>query len=165
MLKIIRSLSKLDFRQLMDVYLEGNEMCGRSRYQRYSRNLQLLYAEQDFYTYLRDFFRIPNAFYAVWIDGMRYVSALRLEEYADGLLLTALETMPSERKKGYATHLISAVLDYLGRDGNYRVYSHVKKDNTASVSIHLSCGFQIIADEAVYLDGTCRTDSYTLCIT
>ena len=149
---------------MMDVYQEGNTITGKKLYQNLSENLQILYAEQDFYTYLQTFFREPSARYAVWVEGGRYVSALRLEAYNNGLLVTALETAPAERNKGFAVSLLRAVLLFLRSQGNGILYSHIVKDNMTSVNVHLSCGFQIISHEAKYLDGTVRSDSYTLSV-
>ena len=164
MLKIIDSLRDIDFRQLMDVYEEDNQRNGKQNYSDFQDGLQLIYAEQDFYTYLEIFFSEPTARYAVWIEGERYVSALRFERYRDGLLLNALETAPAARQKGYATRLICAVLDYLRSTGSGILYTHIEKGNLPSLSVHKMCGFSVIADQAEYLDGTARTDSYTLSI-
>ena len=87
MLRIIDSLSKIDFAQLMNVYEEGIGIAGREHYANYPVNLQSIYAEQDFYTYLEEFFKEPTARYAIWLNDMCYVSALRIEPYMDGLLL------------------------------------------------------------------------------
>lgn len=164
MLKIVRSLQDLDFRKLMDVYQEGNKITGKEVYPNLPENLQILYAEQDFYTYLQTFFKEPTARYAVWVVNGRYVSALRYESYNDGLLVNALETMPTERNRGFATLLIRSVQDFLRSQGNGILYSHISKDNMTSVKVHLSSGFQIISHEATYLDGAVRSDSYTLSV-
>lgn len=164
MLKIFDSLAEIDFRQLMDVYEEGNRICGKEKYPDLSENLQMLYAEQDFYSYLEMFFRDPSARYAVWVADGRYAAALRLERYDDGLLLNALETAPAMRCKGFATDLVQAVLDHLRYSGSGILYSHVRKDNHLSLRVHHSCGFHIYAEHALYLDGTIRPDSYTLSV-
>lgn len=164
MLKIINSLQELNFRQLMDVYQEGNSVTGNETYPNLPKNLQIIYAEQDFYNYLQIFFKEPTARYAVWVMDGRYVSALRFETYNNGLLVSALETDPEERSKGFAGLLMKSVLDYLRTYGNGILYSHIHKGNTASLNTHLSCGFQIISHEATYLDGSVRSDSYTLSI-
>lgn len=164
MLKMIDSLTDIDFRQLMDVHEEGNCLNGQELYPNYSENLQIIYAEQDFYAYLEEFFKEPTARYALWcIDG-RYVAALRIERYNDGFLLNALETAPSMRGNGFATKLIQAVIENLSSCGNGVLYSHVHKTNRPSLNVHLSCGFRIVSDQAVYLDGTVRTDSFTLSV-
>ena len=118
-------------------------------------------AEQDFYQYLREvFFPTAGAVYAVWEENGTYITALRLEPYRDGLLLTALETAPEYRRRGYAQKLIEAVLEELPGE---KLYSHVSKTNAASLRTHISCGFQKILDHAAYLDGSVLRSSCTLC--
>ena len=164
MLKMIDSLSELDFRQLMDLYAETNMFDGKAAYPEHLEGLQVLYAEQDFYIYLEEFFSEPTAKYAIWIVNGSYMSALRIERYNDGILLNALETAPRARNMGYAKKLILSVLDYLRCDGHGVLYSHVNKQNAASLKLHLSCGFQIISDTAEFLDGSIRPDSYTFAL-
>ena len=156
MLLIANRLTDLEFSKLMEVYIEGNQKkadeygaCG------------LLRAEQEFCDYLRDdFFRQKDAFYAVWIESGKYVSAVRLEPYKDGWLLQALETAPEHRGRGYARVLVSSVLDHLCRQ---KVYSHVSKGNLASLRTHYACGFEVYFDHAVYLDGSVSHRAFTLC--
>jgi len=164
MLKMIDSLSELDFRQLMDLYAETNMFDGKAAYPEHLEGLQVLYAEQDFYIYLEEFFSEPTAKYAIWIVNGSYMSALRIERYNDGILLNALETAPRARNMGYAKKLILSVLDHLRCDGHGVLYSHVNKQNAASLKLHLSCGFQIISDTAEFLDGSIRPDSYTFAL-
>lgn len=166
MLRIICSLSELHFGKLMYVYEESNQSNAFEFYDGIDRNLAVLNSEQDFYQYLNEiFFSTPGAVYAVWEKGGRYVSALRLEPYQDGFLLEALETAPDYRRKGYASALIRAVCSQIGDCGCSKIYSHVSKDNEASLKTHLACGFRKILDYAVYIDGTIRNTSYTLCFT
>ena len=111
MLYIADKLGELNFRQLMDVYEEGNLENAAKFYPREPQNQWLLLAEQAFHQYLREcFFPTKGARYCLWIVDGRYFSALRLEPYRDGLLLEALETHPAERRKGYAAALVNAVL-------------------------------------------------------
>ena len=161
MLYLAESMHKLDFRQLMDVYAEGNLENAREMFPQESEEQGILLAEQDFYQYLREcFFSTPGAFYGVWVVDGRYVSALRLEPYQDGMLLEALETKPECRGNGYAADLVSSVLKQLpGR----RIYSHVSKRNKASLRVHEKCGFHRILEHAVYADGSVLSTSCTLC--
>ncbi len=161
MLKIVDNLGNLCFSQLMGVYVEGNRENGAENYPNLPENQQILEAEQDFHQYLREcFFSTPGAFYALWVVDTIYVSALRLEPYQDGLLLEALETIPSHRQKGYAKALVDAVLDYVGEQ---KVYSHVHKKNIPSLRTHESCGFRRILEYAQYIDGSRHSQSCTLC--
>ena len=92
----------------------------------------------------------------------RYVSALRLEPNRDGLLLEALETLPEERRRGYAVSLISSVQRWLKACGEVTLYSHVSKRNEASLRTHRRCGFEIYLDHTVYQDGSRNDTAYTL---
>lgn len=163
MLYTARHLRELSFEQLMAVYREGNEENGRILAPFDAQARQLRLAEEDFYSYLRDvFFPTPGALYAVWTVQGRYVSALRLEPYKDGLLLEALETAPQERGKGYAVALIRALQELLRDRGILYLYSHVGKQNAASLKTHRRCGFQIISDSAAYLDGSVSSRACTM---
>lgn len=159
MLLIAKSLRELNFRALMEVYIEGNlekaEMSGLGV------NQGLLQAEQDFYQYLREcFFAVQGAVYAVWVEAEEYVSAVRFEPYRDGVLLEALETHPQHRRKGYACQLIRTALAQLKP---VKVYAHVSKKNTASLAVHKHCGFTVIRDCAAYIDGSVNHKAVTLC--
>ncbi len=161
MLKIYKCLSQLHFAKLMAVYSEGNAKNAVECYPMEERTVALEKAEQDFYQYLcEDFFGHRGACYCVWQLDESYASALRLEPYRDGLLLEALETKPELRGKGYASALIRAVQNFM--EGS-TIYSHVHKRNTASLKTHLSCGFQITQEYAVYIDGSVSQYAYTLC--
>lgn len=163
MLTTYSSMHGLPFAQLMEIYREGNRENGAilAPFDTEARQLQL--AEQDFYEYLSGtFFEIPGAWYAIWWENGKAVSALRLEPYQDGLLLEALETMPEERGRGYGASLIRAVQEQLMQQGHICLYSHVNKRNQPSLRVHARCGFQIIADHAVYVDGSVNSRTYTL---
>lgn len=122
-----------------------------------------LQAEQDFYDYTQAFFREYGGTYALWVKDGRYYSALRLEPYNDGLLLSGLETAQEARGKGYATELVRAVLERLSQTDHKRLYSHVRKNNIPSLKIHNCCGFQRILEHAVYVDGSVYHNSCTFC--
>lgn len=161
MLHWIRNMRELDFCQLMEVYEEGNLESAAALYPDVPEGQWPLLAEQAFYQYLREcFFPAEGAVYAVWMVRGRYVSALRLEPYQDGVLLAALETAPGHRRKGYATALMAAVLMKMG---DRKVYSHVEKRNGASLRVHQKCGFHRIAEHAVYADGSVTRNACTLC--
>ena len=163
MLRVCKKLSDLKFGQLMAVYEEGNRENGQELYPDLPQPQQMMLAEQEFYSYLRDvFFRTIDACYCLWVVDGRYVSALRLEPYRDGLLLEALETMPDKRGKGYAASLICAVQQFPDLAGR-KIYSHVGKRNEISLKTHRSCGFEITSDRAVYIDGSVNDRCYTLC--
>ena len=146
MLKLIYSMADLDSEQLLSIYKEH------------------AWDELDFLSYLReDFFRQPDAVYAVWVEDSKYCSAVRLERCCDGFLLHSLETAPDVRRKGYAYNLLIHFLDSLRTMGFQTIYSHIEKHNKASLALHIKCGFKMIADTATYLDGTVTQRSCTMC--
>lgn len=162
MLKIVTRMREMNFYALMDVYREGNEENGALAYPHRSASEQLLLAEQDFYQYLvQCFFSVNGAVYALWEEKGKYLSAVRLEPYEDGLLLSALETMPQYRRQGYACRLIQGLQHWLSQHGAMKVYSHVSRRNEASQRTHRCCGFRKILDHAVYSDGSVLTGSDT----
>lgn len=164
MLVLAKSIKELDFRLLMEVYQQENEKRAEDEWANLPRGFALEMAEQNFHRYLTHiFFPTPGSVYAMWeIDG-RYVSALRLEPYKDGLLLEGLETAPEERKKGYAAALIRFIQQMLKQQGSFKLYSHVEKKNLASLRTHQACGFQEISDHAVFIDGSVNYRACTLC--
>ena len=152
MLIAANSLRDISFGKLMEVYIEENQKNGQAMWPDEPDSRRLALAEQDFYNYLQQvFFRTPGARYFLWEEKSRYVSALRIEPYQDGLLLEALETAPEYRKMGYAARLVQGVLE---RAGDAKVYSHVAKRNVPSLRVHEKCGFRRILDHAVYADGS-----------
>lgn len=163
MLRIVNTIRQLNFYNLMEVYAEENSIHGREFYPDSAPGEQIRNAEQDFYHFLNSvFFKQSKSIYAIWESDGRYLSALRLEPYADGLLLCGLVTAPAVRQHGYGFSLICALQDYLGMQGSGNVYSHVAKKNTASLNLHLKCNFQIIKGYAVFSDGSVSHESYTL---
>ena len=160
MLYLATKLHQLNFSKLMAVYEEGNRENGALLCPEASENLQILRSEQAFYQYLSEsFFTTTGAVYAIWEENGAYISALRLEPYEDGLLLEALETAPAHRQKGYAASLICSVQEAYP----VKIYSHVSKQNKASLGVHEKCGFRIVADCAKYIDGSVARNAYTLC--
>lgn len=163
MLLIAYSLGQLRFGELMKIYVEGNLENGAAEAPDETEDRQIQIGEEMFYQYLHDvFFTTPENRYAVWAEDGKYISALRLEPYQDGLLLEALETVPEKRRKGYAAKLISAVQQELAKQGNITIYSHVSKTNAASLRTHEKCGFRRIKDYAAYIDGSVNNRAYTL---
>ena len=155
-----KSMKEFSFGKMMDVYLEGNQEKAREEYFEMPQSAGLRLAEQDFFDYLEScFFKAEGSVYAIYELEGNYVSALRFEPYKDGFLISALETKPSERGKGYACFLLTEVASHI--DG--KIYSHVSKKNAASLAVHKKCGFSVISDLARYLDGSVNSRAYTLC--
>lgn len=164
MLIIARSIRQLRMGEMMEVYADSNQETALD-WPNLPPMFALELAEREFRQYLEEvFFRTPGAVCALWEENGRYVSALRLEPYRDGLLLEALETAPDHRKKGYAAALITAVQGWLREQGPVHLYSHIGKRNDASRRTHEKCGFQRISDHAVYISGSvdhrCATYRY-----
>ncbi len=144
MLRIYTSSKELRFDKLMPLYFQDFADAGPAFFQ----------AEQDFYSYLLEFLKQENSFYAVWeINGV-YTSALRIEPYQDGVLLEGLVTNISLRNRGLAKALICQTLNYLDTLGQTTVYSHIRKDNIASLRTHTACGFLPLLDYAKFIDGS-----------
>lgn len=158
MLKIIDSADQLPYGQIMDIYECSNRDKGRCNHPQLAESEQLLLAEQDFYAYLQDVLNRRLAIIALWLAEGRIVAALRLEKYRDGLLLAGLETAPAERRKGYASALVCAVVNHFP---NCKIYSHIFDVNYASAALHIKCGFHKIADMAVLLDGSTTNEAAT----
>lgn len=154
MLILIHTFRELRVGELMAVYADSNQEKAFD-WPNLPEMFALQLAEQDFRQYLKDvFFRTPGAFCAIWEEHGKYVSALRLEPYRDGLLLEGLETAPEHRKKGYACMLILSVQNYLKEQGKSKIYSHIEKHNQASRKTHEKCSFKEISDCAVYINGS-----------
>ena len=120
-------------------------------------------AEDNFIQFVRDEFSCEEgALFLVWQEGGCLVSALRLEPYKDGYLLCGIETAPAYRRKGYAKSLLLAAADYIRSKNICSLYSHVFKQNIASLRLHETCGFTIISDSAALLDGSVSAMYYTL---
>lgn len=155
MLYICHNLRELDFSALTAVYEEGLRRRAR-------RNMSsgIWEETQELFWYLQeDFFCLPGAVYMIWEDAGIYRSALRLRPYRDGLLMDGLETAPGDRRRGYAGELLRQSLIWAGERP---VYSHVDKRNRASLCLHAACGFHLLEDHAVLLDGTLTRDCLTL---
>jgi len=162
MLLVFNQYEGIDFGQLMEVYAESNQSNGAILYPEEPENLQMLYAQQDFYEFLQAFFHIADARYFVWAPEGRYTAALRLEPFMDGLLLEALETLPAARGRGVASELINATIIHLHNQNYDKIYSHVHKQNLPSLAVHYKCGFSLYTNNAVYIDGTRHDNAYTL---
>lgn len=159
MLKSFDHLEDLNFSLLMELYREGNEENGEYLYPEESPQRRLALAESDFRKYLsEDFFSCPNARYWIWCENGRYLSALRLEPFRDGLLLEALETHPDFRRLGHAKALLCAVLRQL--PAGTTLYSEVSKKNAASLATHRACGFTKLQDYSDF-DGE-RSDRHVV---
>lgn len=161
MLILIKDMKQLKFSALMDIYTESNYRKAAAEHPDLSVNEALFLVESDFYHYLKyDFFPVSESYYAIWEEKGKWVSSLRMEPYMDGMLLAGLETHPGQRAKGFAGLLIKHTLEQLPPD--IKVYSHVDKDNLASLKAHSRCGFVNFLPYAAYIDGHVDDRSVTM---
>ncbi len=129
----------------------------------YSASLKTEKQNEELEKYITDvFFHQKNAVYAVWSVDDRYTSALRIEPYLDGYLISGLETAPDERRKGYAKALLLEAIHTMCEKGIAVFYAHVHRRNMASLNLHASCGFQQYLDYSRLLDGTVTSQYFTL---
>ncbi len=162
MLRIVDSLNQLPFSALMEIYIEGNAENGQEKYPELPPAQQLAEAEQDFYAYLKIFFRQTDSRYFLWEEAGRYVSALRVEPYESGYLIAALETEPSRRNCGYAKTLLQEVLFWIEKHNPAPVYSHISKANKPSLVVHKAVGFAEFLPHSRYADGSVSHNALTL---
>ena len=155
MTNFYHSLSRLDLNEILAVYsFEDRQADALNRWQEWDETA----LRQCFY----DHFDQPGAFVAVERSEDRYGAVLRAMPYRDGWLIAGLETAPALRGKGLAKSLVDETLKHLFSTGHTKVYSHVKKDNVASLAVHKACGFEIINDVAALLDGSVVSTHCTL---
>ena len=156
---IYKQLTGIKYSEYMNVYQQSVVETANSKYSNLDLNAALNLAEQELYAYLSEgVFDQNGGCLAVLECSGRYLSALKLAAYEDGLLIYGLETATEERRRGYGKLLVESVC--AGVD--VPIYSHIHKKNAASLQLHLKCGFQIVKDHGVYLDGSYHPDSYTL---
>ena len=158
MLEYIFDIKSLPFMEICQVY-EQSLACGLE-HENSGETARYWKEENDLYLQLQDFFANRDSRMAVWrtVDGIQ--AALRLEHHRDGLLLFALETRPDSRRKGFASSLVEQVLADL--DAGEIIYSHVRKDNSASMQLHFKCGFTVHSDVGRLLDGSVSNAYVTL---
>ena len=162
MLKVIKSVRELNFGALLEVYRDNPDISGAS--EGAGKNAENCFrTQQMFYQYLREiFFHDPRSFYAVWDTENGYMAALRVEPYRDGMLIEALETAPEVRGAGIASALLKTLLTECDGLGLKKIYAHVHKNNRISFHVHQKCGFSVIAESAVLVDGSFSSSYYTL---
>lgn len=159
MLLIAKSLDELRFEELAALYRYDLEVAGCEDGMCELDDDWFLEKRSQFRTYLSArFFSQPDClpdirpFYAIWEEDGRYVSAVRVNVYEQGLLLEALQTGEAWRKQGYATALLNAVLEYLVQRGGFPVYAHVRNYKAYVHKMLERAGFRKILDYAVRKD-------------
>ena len=162
MLRIFYDLKSLDFQKLMDVYEESVRENGQEFFPEEEQSVQIRLSQNRIYTYLLEsFFAVKGSFYAVWQEKDRYICALRIEPFQDGYLLSALETAPGFRRRGYGKQLIRETMECVNQDKQVKIYSHISNRNYASAACHRACGFRKVLDYAAYIDGTVSRNAST----
>ena len=149
MLLRISRFDDLDERKLMDIYSESNfENTDYFYPDEADKTIAVRKVEEGFMDFLKnDFFRNAGASYWILDENGGWVSALRISRIkADLYFLEALETRPDQRGKGYASLLLSSVVETLKNDGPFRLCDCVSKKNTASLKTHEKCGFQVVSE-------------------
>ena len=151
MLLKVTEYGKLDERKLMDVYAESNFENTDFFFPDVSdKNTAVKKVEEGFLDFLMNvFFRQQeDASYWVIEENGVWVSALRTCRVEENTYyLEALETRPDQRKKGYASLLLSGVVNEMNKNGAFRLCDCVGKKNTASVKTHIKCGFKIVSEK------------------
>lgn len=159
MLRIAEHLEELRFDELAELYhydLEVEDVDDRDL-EPGEEWLACIKAEFGVYLSARFFSRSERlnnvrSFYALWEVEGKYVSAVRVHVYEQGLLLQALQTREDARGKGYAAALLEAVLAYLAQRGHFKVYAHVRDWKTQVTKLLEAHGFRRILDYAVRKD-------------
>lgn len=146
MLKILYNIQNLAFEPIRYIYSETIE--------RIAEQDGITAAECAVYDDISLFLSEKDTVCFLWESDGHCVSCVRCERYADGLLLTCLETAPQDRRKGYATMLIAEILTRLSKQDALPVYVHIHNKNRASFSLHKRLGFHIVSDFAKLVDGT-----------
>ena len=150
MLITITEFKDLDTRKLMDIYSESNyENTDYFYPDEQDKAAAVRKVEEGFLDFLKnDFFGQAGASYWILEEDGVWVSALRLSRIQTDLYyLEALETRQDQRRKGYASLLLSGVVESLKKAGPFRLCDCVSKKNTASLKTHEKCGFRIVAEE------------------
>ena len=150
MIITVTDYRNINTRMIMDIYSESNSENADIFFpDETDRDTALRKAEDGFLDYLKnDFFRQPGASCRILEEEGIWVSALRLYMIRNGMYyIEALETRPDRRGKGYASALLSGVIESMKKDGPFRICDCVDKKNAASLRTHEKCGFRIVSDK------------------
>ena len=158
LLQFLTSVKQVNMEELLDVYEESNMQFGKKVCPAGSSWEQTYIGEKNMREYVYEFLKIDGACLAIYTVGSIIASAARLEPYQDGYLLSGLETLPALRNNGYASALLMGILNQVA----VPIYSHIKRTNRSSISVHENAGFIIISDFAKLVDGTVSRSYFTL---
>ena len=133
MLHKIEQYCDLNERMLMDIYSESNfENTDYFFPDEENKELAVQKVETGFLDFLKNEFFLQNeAAYWIFEENGVWYSALRTCKVPNGpYYLEALETRPDFRGEGYASLLLSNVLDALKENGPFRICDCVSKKNS-----------------------------------
>ena len=94
-------------------------------------------------TYQRRYFEM----FAV-ISTNRIVGNVSLYEHSRNVASAVVEICSNERRKGYASETVAALLKYAAKKGYRIILDQVRKDNPASIRLHEKLGFE--SDDYIY---------------
>ena len=155
---IVDSVHKLECLKLFELCSDEIQQIRNCYFAHMDLHEGTLRAETDFYHYLKSLFFAVGGLYMIYPKDDLYICSARIEPYKDGLLLNAVVTAPEFRRQGYAFELLKDSLDkFQGKI----VYSHIYRNNIASIKLHEKLGFVFHSDHARMLDGSVRNDHIT----
>lgn len=149
MLLRITRYADVDKRKLMEVYCQSNYENAACLYPDEGDQAEAVKkVEAAFLGFLqKDFFPRDGSTYWILEDNGIRVSGLRTCRIQPSLYyLEALETRPDLRERGYASKLLTNVLQALEKEGASQLWDCVRKTNAASLRTHKKCGFQIVSE-------------------
>lgn len=160
---VFENFDSVNIGEFLNVYKESSEHNSAKWYPEMSEKEALTEYENGYIGYMQNEFFDGRRKLFVLSDGHKYLSALRLIEISQNrYYLEALETAPEFRKRGYGKELILQTEKHLkSKSGEFSVFSHVAKDNTASLNTHFAAGFEITADYYIE-NGETINDEYEL---
>ena len=161
MINCIRSADDLNFSSLCIIYEADIELDRRKYYGHLDVAEGRFAAENDMYTYMHESFFNNGGLIYTFSQGNQYACIARIEPYRDGMLLNSVVTADQFRKMGYASALVDVVLKNSGRP----IYSHIYRNNKASIKLHDKFGFKKLLNYAILLDGTVCNDHFTYILT
>lgn len=150
MLITIDAYKDIDAKKLMDIYSESNyENTDYFCPDEVDKTVAVKMVEDRFLDYLQNEFwaREGASYWVLEKDGV-WISACRISKIQSGLYyLEALETRPDYRGNGYASLLLSEIVESLKKTGAFRICDCVGKKNIASLRTHEKAGFMIMSEE------------------
>ncbi|MBU5473711.1 GNAT family N-acetyltransferase [Roseburia sp. MSJ-14] len=98
--------------------------------------------KEAYAAFLKDF--IANQKQVVLVETVegQWMSGLRAIESETGIwFIEAVETMPTQRNKGYGKMLLLHTIDYFKKINAKKLECIIGKSNVTSIKLHSDCGF------------------------